>query len=1682
MAEDTNQDQEQQQQAAQDQQQQLSNITLNGKQAAGGMNLNSSLRQVKPGQVTFALNAQVESFDGNGINYQNETANIDCFTITPGYKVHGRHFIPEQDRVVIWSVNPTTGGSEIGVASTLLCTYTPLVNQTCLNFDINHPILKSVHKITNCGTEVYWTDVYNSRRFIDIDNLPYAQSIQGNSQSPCETVTLTTIDCNKLNVQPNFSIPQIVYDSIVDGGNTVEGTYQFAIQYTNYKGDPYTSFYSITNPIPILDPLKVGPDFNYVTGQSIRFKVNNIDTTGIFDYFNIAVIKTINNIASVDLVGTYQITDPTQTIIYTGQSKTGTSLTINDIFEKYPYFDIADDVTTVQDVLLWKGLTTNERISYQLIANQITPQWQTWIIPPSQQGYKNPLNCANLESFMRDENYPIGMVVVLKNGYQSDFFPFIGRAATSTDTEIVSNADSNSNANICETPQGVPRWQVYNTGSVSGFSPEYLANGQGNDCYVGPYQFGEFGYVESTETYPCNDAVWGDLAGQPIRHFRFPDSTITHHHDNQGNIYPIGLRVDTEAIYNAIMTSDLTQDQKDQIAQIKIVRGDRANNKSIVAKGLLYNVGAYTKNNSSYFYPNYPFNDLREDPFIKGKVDLNVGTIIASSYDTNITVGSTGTQLYDALIPANTMVTTGDELLCTYVGNLNGTVVSGNPRVMELFINGNVVFDSGPLAYGAGTVFNLNITVTRTTDSTLTAVSKLTLFGTSSRTYNQTTTLTGVDFTSTLDFSFQGQSVGSAAVDGDITTESETIQYEPAADNVVSTSPYLQGFSTPQSQNRFTFHSPDTSFYQPSLGTQLKLESVEYGTALSHFVQVKDHAKYKFPSLGSYLTALAVGAAIGFASGTYGVSDNVFNGTAAFTAFGVFNDLVYKLIPRRNFAYQFNSVGTYENVAIIPNDNANKIRQVDIGTYLTSGLQGVGDDFVINNYQRESSVFLRTTASVPFPDTYNGVPQDTSRYVAAEVGCDIGFYSNPISSYYGSIKNFIPDQYGQIYSFPTVDTGFVLPLDLTQPYTGTQYQSVFGGDTFINRFALKRKLPFFLDNRVKFPDDSDVFYDEIGNIGSPSFWFSTDVTQGSGGTFNIGSLFGVKVNNFDCRDGSFFYDSGKIYLFAYGIPYFFVESQVNVDYRQAYNSQEGDFFPHVSSAMPDDWLQETFVPIIQDNTYNYNKSFSKQNDENVFTVLPTNFVPGQACISNYPNKAIWSDKQEDPVYYKKNNWLIYRPNNYNDFPLNYGRLIDIEGIENREILARFENRLVSYNTMLTLNTSSPSQFYLGQDLFKSGIPVDFSDTDAGYAGTQHKFFIKTEKGHVAIDAKRGQIILVPPVNPSWGRRQLKDLASEEFGLSQFFCENLEFRILKQFPNYPIDNAFNGIGLHGTYDSKYSRLILTKIDYEVTDPTLTWNSTTNQFFSGTTPVVLGDPNFFCSRSFTLSFSFITGSWVSFHTYLPNYYIPGPSYFFSGINNEASSCWIHNRTYTLFNNFYGEVARYVLEYPFAYKYNDEIVQNVKDYTKVLEYFSNNDYQDFIEIDNIYFNKAILYNGQQCSGLLNLVPKPKGNLAAYIGYPKNNTDSRSILVTKSNNFYNYNSFYDTVVNKQLPFFLRDCSSLSLDRKIVQSNIDYGVRSFKKAPLMAKELKIRHILDNTSNYKLISQFITAPSQQSFK
>lgn len=354
-------------------------------------------------------------------------------------------------------------------------------------------------------------------------------------------------------------------------------------------------------------------------------------------------------------------------------------------------------------------------------------------------------------------------------------------------------------------------------------------------------------------------------------------------------------------------------------------------------------------------------------------------------------------------------------------------------------------------------------------------------------------------------------------------------------------------------------------------------------------------------------------------------------------------------------------------------------------------------------------------------------------------------------------------------------------------------------------------------------------------------------------------------------------------MFAYGIPTFYCESSINVDLRQAFNNKEGDFFPHVGTGIPDRWLQEWNVSILNDNTYYYNITYSKQNKENYFSHLPPDWE-NKLCFTEYPFRAIYSDALNTDADNRVNNWRIYRAVSYFDFPQNYGALISLEGIQNRAILARFENKSLLYNNLLTIDTSNPQAAYIGNpNMFKGAPPIDYAETDLGYVGCQNKMFLKTPHGQITADAKRGQIFLLTGTEAT-------DITAYGSGMNRFMTDHLAFEILRHFPNVKTDNHFYQIGLHGVFDSKYERVIITKLDYIPLNPNIIYDEVEQEFFlkditdgiEVLTKVELNDPNYFCNKSWTISFNFNTKSWISFHSYLPNFYIGENNFFYSGIN--------------------------------------------------------------------------------------------------------------------------------------------------------------------------------------------------------
>ncbi len=1522
-----------------------------------GMDLDSLTPYVKAGFVTYALNANIQSSSSTQFSYTNEPGNILCSTFKVGFNVIGFKFIIEENRTLFFLVNPSTNESEIGEIKDISfedqelfvedinkvydcidckglinasypvlhlkniekCSYKTIISASCLNFKIDNPI-DIEYKVLECGTTIYFSDNLNGRRYINLADLPY-ETFKIN----CEVIKGDNIDCNKMELQPNFSVPCISYQDVLETGSLESGVYQFAIQYSNSLGEDLSKYYSITNPISIKDTTRID-DLGQETSKSIKIIITGLETE-VYDYYNLVVIKTVRNVTSVERVGTFptNVTEYT----YTGNNKIQLRIPVQELFKDFPYYFTSDGIAKSNGQLMWYGLKSTPQYNFQKAVSRFQLNWITYKLKTD---YSNPLNQA-FRGYQRDEVVPFGIVFQLKNGDETDTFPLVGPEITPYDKEIIpfTNQDNLNPGIDCDTPAAdKPRWQVYNTGSVL----ETYLNTEG--CDAVPYQKGKFAYWQSTVPYPNNKEVWGDLCGQPIRHFKFPDCSVTHIHSSKtdynqiSDIFPIGVTLDENSVNQGL--AELTQQERDLIVGYKIVRGNRVNNKSVIAKGLIYNVGRYdsfdqdNQKKETHYFPNYPFNDLRKDPFL----------------------------------------------------------------------------------YKDSTIYN------------------------------------------------------------------DTDPQEPEEN-------WLDGFSSQESFERYTFHSPDTHFYNPGLGNVLKLETEEFGKAKSTITEVENHSKYKFLTLyDRYLAYIVAGTAVGVYVVSAGLNGNIV--PIAIDVWEATTKIILNAIPYRNFCYQQNSVGHYNNYNNVFN-NGYKQRLLGIAQYIDSkGFYNTGDIHTINNFHRESSVYFKTIGALPATSV-----ADLSRYKLSDISCktDITTFTQ-VSSYYASLKRLVPDQYGSIGNIDWIDTGSCGTIVGGRIYNPSH---IFGGDTFINRFALKRKLRYFNDDRVGFPNDADIDYEYTRNVSNPIHYFNTSPptltnafnasTSGSGAGA-IGSFFSnmkdffstvlkITKNNFDCNQVNLVQQIGKIYLYNYGIPYFYVESDENVDLRYYQNDTNLDFYPHSGSPLeiPNSWLQEKKVSVALDNTYLYNKDYSKQNKENSFTTLPDNYN-SDLCRTTYPNRIIWSSQSNQEEL--KDNWLVYKALDYYDFPKEYGRLVNVKGIENNKVIAIFENTFVIYNAYNTIQTDTKTALISNGGMFAQP-PQEFSKGELGYGGTQHKAFISNQFGQFWVDCVKGCVF-----NLSQG---LKELSSEEHKCSRFLKENLPFKITKYFPEVDTDNNFKGIGISMGWDYKFNRLFLTKLDYIPTSTNVAYNTTTKIFYDKTTnnQVQLSDEKYFCSKCWTIAYSPITGSWLSFYSFKPNYYIAYANYFKTG--SKDLGLWSHLLSNKIYQTFYGEIKPYILEYPTSTGLQETILQSIEYSQQIREYFGES---DFYSVTNLNFNKCYIYNDNQTSGILNLILAPKNNLSIFSTYPKYNSDSKDILYSVYENKYSFNTFWDVsknITNGHQPIHTRDCS-MDYDKILNENNLDYSSKSNIKNRLRGTDFKIRLIQDTYNRFQFINYWNLSEKQLS--
>jgi hypothetical protein len=585
--------------------------------ATGGLNRDVNDFQKQEGSYSFALNATVENYseDQSYPFLGNTPSNVHCLEWAPNEQVIGKIQIPELNTSVFAVYNTVTKaqlfyretftknhlgeGDSYSVANCEVtlqpitqmfnCDKHLLFGTTCFKWDINHPV-DFEYKLTDCTINLYFFNGLDDDRFIYFNEDwsvqdPFKVSLTNND---CAPNLLEQVDCKKTLWYPEIAYP-CISTKVVSGGNKLPGKYSYLFSFATYDGTPLGTYKALTQGTSIFRRGKTD------SNKSINVTISNITTTSRYRYYNLVAAQTVKGATTYKLVGTYSVNQTT----VIDSDNTGTAISLQEILTQYPYYMNSGDVTISNNILFKTNVREYPKMNLQNIISQIKLKWVTTVLKEGD--YAKPEVSEDYRSFLRDEIYPLGFEFVTTNGETIASGVLVGRAAQPGDLNPITNADV-VKEDSCDV-LNKPYWKVYNTATREfrdSRTPETIYN----TCSIGDtiYERGEFAYWESTEVYPNNPFVWGNLCGKPIRHFKFPDHIQTLHHStttgSANYIFPLGVEVQTDIdqlLNNSVSNGAITLEQRNRIAGWRLIRGNRINNRSVIAKGLLYHVWEYER-------------------------------------------------------------------------------------------------------------------------------------------------------------------------------------------------------------------------------------------------------------------------------------------------------------------------------------------------------------------------------------------------------------------------------------------------------------------------------------------------------------------------------------------------------------------------------------------------------------------------------------------------------------------------------------------------------------------------------------------------------------------------------------------------------------------------------------------------------------------------------------------------------------------------------------------------------------------------------------------------------------------------------------------------------------------------------------------------------------------------------
>lgn len=329
--------------------------------------------------------------------------------------------------------------------------------------------------------------------------------------------------------------------------------------------------------------------------------------------------------------------------------------------------------------------------------------------------------------------------------------------------------------------------------------------------------------------------------------------------------------------------------------------------------------------------------------------------------------------------------------------------------------------------------------------------------------------------------------------------------------------------------------------------------------------------------------------------------------------------------------------------------------------------------------------------------------------------------------------------------------------------------------------------------------------------------------------------------------------------------------------------------------------------------------------------LPINYDLCSKCNDDLPNRIYYSEAAY--IENGRDNFRSILVNNYQDLDTPINTLFK----DRDELFARtnkYVYRLFTRETKLEANNSN---IFIGTNELLTIPAQKTSSTEYTYGGAEHKLdIISTEAGTFYVSDNH-IIHITDKVNIL------------ETGLRGFLKDNLRSTSPSKY-KYTL-----------AYDYRYNRIFISKIEYAPLYRNSIYKD--GKWYQRQKNVDVYIPNqvyndtLFENKSFTVSYNLLTNTFISFHSWIPEYsYFSNIGYF----SQKGDQVYKHNTDNYL--EYYNNDCEQIIDIPVVGDSEQSTINSV--WTNIFYTQDNKDANTFL--------KYIAYNDNQSTGVVDLVPK--------------------------------------------------------------------------------------------------------------